>query len=652
MPQKGKPLNPLLQRMLAQKPNPAPASEFSSATAFQLAAQAHQAGRLAEAEADYRSILAHEPRHADALYLLGAVQQQRGERSNAETLYRQALGIREDARFLFALAGLLHELRRHPEAESAYRRTLDLAPGLADAHNNYGNLLAEIGRMDDAESAYRRAIATRPDFAFAHDNLGNLLKTMRRHGEAEAAYRRTLELEPRHLAARLSLAGILAGNGNLAQAEQIYREAVALHPQSPDAHNSLGALLYRVHQNAEAEQAFRQALALRPAFPQALNNLGNMLREGGRTKDAIAAYRQAVALAPDYVDAFNNLGTALREDGQAEAALASYRQAIALAPGNADAHLNLAHVLLADGDFTAGWREYEYRWHAAGRAGPPVFDAPMWNGSTDLQGKTIYLHAEQGFGDTLQFMRYAALAAERGATVLLGVPPELKTLAANYPGVATVLTTGDKAPAFDFHCPLMSLPAAFGTALQTIPGQTPYLTPAPQAVAAWRDRLAGNDKRIGLVWAGKPRKEMADSYNIDKQRSMALAQMRPLLDTPGTAFYSLQLGEAAQQAAANAKLIDLTGELRDFHDTAALIANLDLVIAVDTAVAHLAGALGKPVWLLNRYHTCWRWLRERVDSPWYPSMRIFRQPQPGDWHSVIGAACAALEQDLRNNRSS
>ncbi len=656
MASKGKPLNPLLQRMLAQKSTPAPAPiPIDVATVFKLAAQAHQAGKLDDAEAGYRNILGHEPQHADALYLLGAARQQRGDRVQAETLYRQALTIREDSRFLFALAGLLHELRRHPEAESAYRRTLELAPGHALVHNNYGNLLGEIGRFEEAEAAYRRAIAAQPDFAFAHNNLGNVLRAMRRQDEAEAAYRRTLELDPNHLPARLSLAGMLGEAGRLSEAETLYREAIALQPNSPDAYNNLGTLLYRTGRSGEAEQALRQALALRPEFPQALNNLGNLLRQAGRMNDAIAAYRRAITLAPNYAEAHNNLGTAQKEEGQHEAALASYRQAIALAPNNADTRLNLACLLLAEGDFANGWREYEYRWHAAGRKGPPGFAAPMWDGKADLRGKTLYLHAEQGFGDTLQFLRYATLAAERGATVLLGVPPELKTLAASCPGVATILTTGDATPAFDFHCPLMSLPRAFGTALDSIPNRMPYLAADPQAVAAWRDRLGQKTvPRIGLIWAGKPRRDIPESYAVDRQRSMALTQLLPLLATTEAAFYSLQLGDAAQQMKADPSLVahlaDFTEDLHDFHDTAAFIANLDLVVSVDTSVAHLAGALCKPVWLLDRHRPCWRWLRGRIDSPWYPSMRIFRQPRPGDWDSVVDAVRAALEQDLHNKR--
>ncbi|HEX8955383.1 MAG TPA: tetratricopeptide repeat protein [Burkholderiaceae bacterium] len=644
------PLNPLLRRMLAPQA-PAP---FDSGAAFRAASQAYAAGRLEEAEAGYRNILAHEPRHADALYLLGGVRQQRGDRTQAESLFRQALAMREDPRFLFALAGLLHEMRRHPEAESAFRRTIELDPGKAVVHLNYGNLLGEIGRFDDAESAYRRALALQPGsdqtgartIAQINNNLGNVLRAMRRHGEAEQAYRSALQLDPTHLPVRLCLAALYGETGRMAEAEQAYREAIAAHPQAADAHNNLGVLLHAAGRAAEAEQAFRRALALRPAFPQALNNLGNLLRKAGQFDEAIAAYDQAVALAPGYAEAHNNLGTALKESGRADAALASYRQALALAPRNADTHLNLACLLLAGGDFGNGWREYEYRWHAAGRTGPPVFTAPLWDGKADLRGKTIYLHAEQGFGDTLQFLRYATLAAERGATVLLGVPPELKRLAASCPGVARILTTGDAAPDFDFHCPLMSLPLAFGTTVDTIPARVPYLAPDADAVAAWNSRLGTRTRsqavaRIGLVWAGKPRKGNPESYAVDRQRSMTLAQLRPLLQTPGLQCYSLQLGEAGEQARAQAELIDFSAELNDFHDTAALIANLDLVISVDTAVAHLAGALGKPVWLLDRHNPCWRWLRERSDSPWYPSMRIFRQAGPGDWAGVVKDVQAA-----------
>ena len=641
------PVNPLLKGMLAK--SPASATAFDIPAAFQAASRAYSMAKLDEAEAGFHAILSHDPRQADTLYLLGALQQKRGDPARAEALYRQAAAVREDWRFLFALAFLLHEARRHPEAEAVYRRTLEIEPGMAVVRNNYGNLLGEIGRFEEAEAAYRHAIAAQPSFALAHNNLGNVLKAMRRRDEAEQAYRRALGLDPAHLPARLSLALLLDESGQAIAAEQLYRETIALHPISHDAHNNLGVLLHRLDRAVEAEQEFRQALTLRPAFPQALNNLGNLLRKAGRIPEAIAAYREAIKLAPSYAEAHNNLGTAQKEGGQSEAAQASYRQAIALAPGNADSHLNLACLLLADGDFAAGWREYEYRWHAAGRAGPPAFDAPQWDGNADLQGKTLYLHAEQGFGDTLQFLRYASLAAERGATVLLGVPPELKTLAASCPGVTQILTTGDAAPGFDYHCPLMSLPLAFGTMVDSIPVKVPYLTAAAQAVAAWSNKLGPKQAlRIGLVWAGKPRKGNPESYAVDLQRSMTLTQLLPLLDTPDTAFYSLQLGEAAEQAQAYPQVIDLADGLHDFHDSAALIANLDLVISVDTAVAHLAGALGKPIWLLDRYHACWRWLRDRADSPWYPTMCIFRQPRPGDWDSVVATMRAALEAELRN----
>jgi len=635
-------VNPLLKKMLG----PASASaQFDVAAAFKAASHLYSTGKFSEAGTAFRAILAREPQQADSLFLLGQLRQKQGDLEEAESLFRRAVAAREDWRFLFSLAVLLHELRRHPEAEAVYRRTLDVAPNMAMVHNNYGNLLAEIGRFEDAETAYRNAIAGSATFSLAFNNLGNVLKAMRRHGEAEEAYRRALGLDLAHLPARLSLALLLAQSGQAVAAEKLYRETIALHPSSHEAQNNLGVLLQQQGRDAEAEQAFRQALELQAAFPQAANNIGNVLRKAGRHGDAIIQYQRAITLAPNYAEAHNNLGTALKEDGQHAAALASYRRALALAPRNPDTHLNLACMLLAEGDFANGWQEYEYRWYAAGRAGPPAFAAPQWDGKADLHGKTLFLHAEQGFGDTLQFLRYATLAAERGATVLLGVPPELKRLAASCPGVAQVLTTGDATPVFDLHCPLMSLPLAFGTEVETIPAQVPYLHADADAVAAWDARLGSKTAaRIGLVWAGKPRKENPESHAVDKLRSMELAQLQPLLDVPGTSFTSLQLGEAAGQAKGNAKLTDFTGDLHDFHDTAALVANLDLVISVDTAVAHLAGALGKPVWMLDRHQPCWRWLRERTDSPWYPALRIFRQPQAGDWHSVVEAACNALAQ--------
>ena len=668
MPRQPKPVNRLLQRMMAPQSEKPPSA--SASALFDHAFQFHKAGKFAEAEAGYRQLLDLEPQHADGCNLLGIVLQHKGASEEAERWIRRALALREDARFFFALANLLHQSGRLEEAEASFRRTLELAPGQVDAWNNLGNLLGQTQRLTEAEAAYERAIAIRPDFAHAHNNLGNLFKATNRIAQAERAYLHVLELQPQHAEAwnnlgavlkatgraaeaemalkraidllpnyadaHINLAALCADSGRPGEAEAGYRRALALNPHSPDAYNNLGILMQRTGRAAEAETALRQALALAPAFAQAHNNLGNVLKENDRLNEAILAYRRAVELQPLYTDAHNNLGTALKETGQFDAARSSYRRALDIAPDNADARLNHAMFLLLCGALRRGWQEYESRWKISGAKLPP-YAQPLWQGGIDPSGKTIFLHSEQGFGDTLQFIRYAQLLAARGATVYAGVPSELTALIATCPGVARVFDSGDPMPSFDYHCPLMSLPLAFDTELSSIPAAVPYLASSPDKATGWRNRIAhAAGLRVGLVWAGNARRHNPSVHAVDRQRSLHVDRYAPLLAIAGITFFSLQIGaEAALQAKAHPAIIDLTADLRDFSDTAALIGELDLVISVDTAVAHLAGALGKPVWMLNRYNTCWRWLIERDDSPWYPSMRIFRQPQPGDWDAVM-----------------
>jgi Flp pilus assembly protein TadD len=474
-----------------------------------------------------------------------------------------------------------------------------------------------------------------------------VLKATGRLDEAETALKQAIHLQPGYAEAHINLAKLYADGGRPGEAEAHYRQALALSPQSPDAYNNLGILMQRTGRAAEAETALRQALALAPAFAQAHNNLGNVLKESNRLDDAILAYRQAVELQPLYADAHNNLGTALKETGRYDAAQASYQRALDIAPDNADTRLNHAMFLLLRGELKRGWPEYEYRWKTTG-ARTPFYSQPLWHGAIDPMGKTIFLHGEQGFGDTLQFIRYAKLLAARGATVYAGVPAELKTLIATCPGVTRVFGSGEPEPSFDYHCPLMSLPLAFDTELATIPAEVPYLASEPAKSAWWRNRLGQSGgqprgKRVGLVWAGNARRHNPSVHAVDRQRSLHVDHYASLLAIPGLKFFSLQVGEeTALQARLRPAIIDLMADVRDFSDTAALIGELDLVISVDAAVAHLAGALGKPVWMLNRYNTCWRWLVDRDDSPWYPSMRIFRQPRPGDRDDVMDRVRDAL----------
>jgi len=472
------------------------------------------------------------------------------------------------------------------------------------------------------------------DLALQHRQAGRL-------HEAEQICRHIVARQPKHAEAHNNLGNLLAEKGQFDEAITTYRQAIALVPNYAEAHSNLGNALTKQGQLDEALAAYRRAIALNPNLPDAQSNLGAVLRTKGQLDEAIAAHRRAIALRPNFPAAHSNLGVALRDKGQLDDAIAAYRQAIEFNPNIADLHYNLAFALLLQGDFQQGWKEHEWRWKFKEFSSTRRNLAqPLWNGS-DLTGRTILLHAEQGLGDTIQFVRYVPLVAERGGKVIFGGQPQLRRLLQGVPGIAKWLAAGEVIPPFDVHCPLLSLPLAFRTTLESIPSKLPYLFPDPELLRAWRPKLAAYPAqlKVGVAWAGKP------THENDRNRSMTLAQLAPLMQVPGARFFSLQKGEPAAQARtlpAALRLVDWTDDLNDFADTAALIANLDLVISVDTAVAHLAGAMGKPVWLMLPFAPDWRWLLDQSDSPWYPTMRLFRQTVRAEWNSVILRIADAL----------
>lgn len=439
-------------------------------------------------------------------------------------------------------------------------------------------------------------------------------------------------------------------DGRLDDAEQAARVALQHAPDTAAARHVLGMVHHDRNRLAEAEDSFRGALRINPEAPSAWINLGLIRQKLGDLPEAEACYRVAARLGAPVCTVGGNLGLVLLEQGRVEEAELACRMALAERPDDPGPRLNLAMVLLLTGRLTEGWDAYEARldvdpWRVPAAA--PVRN-PAARPLTDLreaEGRTVLLRAEQGFGDTLQFCRYAPLLAERGARVVLEVPAPLVRLLRTLPGVSDVVATGAPMPWFDFHCWLMSLPRLFGTTLETIPATIPYLRADPALVQAWRARLAERPgRRVGLAWAGGQRPDNPHAAAIDRRRSIPLADLAPLSAVGDRAFVSLCLGRD-ETPADGGWLYDPSGHIGDFADTAALMESLDLVIAVDTAAAHLAGALGRPVWLLNRHDTCWRWLRDRDDSPWYPTLRQFRQPVAGDWASVIARVGEALARE-------
>jgi tetratricopeptide (TPR) repeat protein len=586
------------------RPSPAIPGRFAAALQY------HQSGRLKDAERLYRQCLTLDPRHADSMHLLGVVAHAEGRHAHAVGLIGRAIAIDAgQAPYHSNLGTALWKLGRLDAAVASYRRALDLRPDYAKAHFNLATVLWKQERLTEAEHCYRTALTYKPDYAEAWDNLGTVLKTQGKPDDAIASYRRAIDASANY----------------------------------PEAHNNLGTALLEQERTEEAIVCYRKALLLRPDYPEAHFNLGTAIWEMGQPDVAVACYRNAIALRPDDADAVLNLGTALKELGRLDEAAACYRKVLALEPRHPEAHCNLGIVLLAQGKLAEGWQEHEWRWQTPqliqARRG---FTQPQWRGEA-AAGRTLLIHAEQGFGDTIQFCRYAKLAAARELRVVLEVQPALVRLLQGLPGVAQVIARGQALPEFDLHCPMLSLPLALGVTLGNIPGFEPYLQPDPAQTAAWRTRLSdmtGQVPRVGLVWAGNPRNHSRGLAAVDRRRSLAPSLLEPLCKMADLRFFSLQ--KAGPVAPPEFPLTDVMDEMQDFADTAALIANLDLVISVDTAVAHLAAALGKSVWLLDRFDACWRWFTGRRDSPWYPSLRLYRQPLPGDWASVL----AEVTRDL------
>ena len=579
---------------------------------MQAALAAYHRGEWTEAERLCRSVIDVSPDSFDALFLLGAIAGQTGRKEQAVELMSRALSVNpRSVEAHFNLGVALSELRRHAEALASYERAIALKPDYADAYFNRGVALSTLRRHEEAVASYERAAAWNPQFAEAYNNRGIALGELKRYPEAVASYDR----------------------------------AIAVNPSYASAYNNRGVALGALKRPAEALASYERALALRPEYAEAWNNRGEALYDLERHSEALASYERAIALKPDYADAYYNRGNVLRDVHRHVEAVASFERAIALDPGHASAHWNLADCCLLLGDFARGWEEYEWRWKLPQHAGARRnFVQPLWLGTQSLEGKTILLHSELGFGDTLNFCRYAKTLAASGAKVLLEVQPQLRTLLAGLEGAAEVLPTGALLPAFDYHCPLTSLALAFKTDLSSIPAAVPYIRGDAARVDWWRDKLGVSDKpRVGIAWYGSM------GLKNDK-RSMQLAQMLPLVGE-WAQWVSLQkeIPETdASLLASRADIRHVGDDLKDFADTASLVELMDLVVTIDTSVANLAGAMGKQVWILVPFNPHdWRWMLDREDSPWYPTARLFRQPAIGDWASVIVRVREELERKFK-----
>ena len=528
-----------------------------------------------------------------------------------------------------------HKAGRFEEAEPVYRQALARDPNNPRLLHLLGTVLLQKKNLNDAIPLLQRAAAGVGNVAEVHFTLADALRFAGRFTEAEKAYRKTLEIRALHPSAHNGLGLTLVQQNKVDSAIVSWQRAIQLKSDYAEAHANLGAALAQQEKYKDAATVLRRAVQLKPQFPPGHNNLANVLDELEETDDAIAHWRQAIGLAPNYFDALINLGKALSRQGKHEESLALIERAVAIKPNDPDARFLRGLGRLVKGDLLGGFADYQFRLQSADlNLHNRTFPQPLWTGE-NIHRKTILLHTEQGLGDTFQFIRYAPLLAADGAKVLVECPPDMTGVLKSVAGLSEVIARHSPLPPFDVHASVLSLPMLFGTTLETIPAQTPYLFADPDLVAKWTDLLTSDPKgrRVGLVWSGNPK------HVNDQNRSIPLRMFDPLATLTDHTFFSLQKGPAASQLAdSTLKLrpVDHAARLIDFSQTAALISQLDLVITVDTSVAHLAGALGKPTWVLLPKVPDWRWMLDRTDSPWYPTMTLFRQPTIGDWASVIG----------------
>lgn len=641
----------------------------------------HQEGRMEAAVALYGEILAAYPDCAEAYYRRANVLKDQGALEAAVGDYDRAIALKPDYAYAFCnRAVVLGQMGKLPEALASYDRAVALDPTDALAHCNRGMLLNGIGQKDAALASFEKAIACNGDIypahfgraallqerkqwsaslasydraiainagdPIAHYNRGTVLKQIERWADALASYDRAIALNGELSRAHASRADVLQQLNRFPEALDSYDRAIKIDPRDAAIHSSRGVLLQKMGRFDAALASYNQAIAANPNHPEGYFNRGTVLAELRDFEGALASYDLAISLKPGLADAYVNRAIALEAIGSIQEAIASVKQGISLKPDLAEAHYNLALASLKAGDLITGWTEHEWRWRA--KSGPIFrekrdFTQPLWLGGDEIAGRTILLYGEQGLGDSLQFCRYAELVAALGARIILEVPQPLVSVCATIKGVRQVVAFGEPLPPFEVQCPLLSLPLACKTTLETIPTATGYLSSDVSKVRIWEERLGKKQMpRIGLVWSGNR------TVGTNRERHFPLAELVPYL-SHHFQYICLQtdITAADQKTLVETPAIrQFDGELRDFSDTAALCECMDLVISIDTSVAHLSGALGKKTWVLLAFNADWRWLTNREDSPWYPTVRLFRQKSRGDWRGVFERVVADVHREL------
>ncbi|MFZ1987131.1 MAG: tetratricopeptide repeat protein [Desulfatitalea sp.] len=604
---------------------------------FEIACARHAEGRLEEAMRGYQEALKCKPDLCESHFNSGLIHLHRKQWHAAIDAYQKVLKHKPEwpeAHFNMAQA---YEQAGLPEpAIQAYGRALELRPDYFEACYNLGSAHLNAKEYVAAVRHLSQATQQRKVCPEVYNNLGQAYEGLNQLDHAEQCYAKAYAMDPSLLAACFNLAQRMKANGRLDDATRLYKDAIAKHPDSASAVNNLGNIFRDQQRYDEAVACYRQVIALEPNLAEGHYNLGSTLRLHERFEEALIHLHRAVQLRPDYADAWNNLALTCKNIGYLDRALSCFNRALSINPELAVAHWNRSFVHLLKEDFSAGWIDFEWRFRLPQRTTiyPFQLEGERWSGQS-VPDATLLVHDEQGLGDTLQFVRYLPLVKARCRRVILETRAELVDLLARQGGVDQIIirsSDGKPAATYDYYVPLMSLPGIFHATAETIPSEESYIVADSRKTERWRAKLPSSHLKVGLVWSGRPQ------HTNDRNRSCRLSDLRPLLEIPDVHFVGLQKGAAAEQSAdlpVGIHFVNLGDDLKDFSDTAGLLAHLDLLIGVDTAVVHLAGAMGKPTWVMIPFIPDWRWGMHREDSRWYPSLRLFRQKRPKDWGGVV-----------------
>lgn len=591
----------------------------TAAATLEHATRHHQSGHLREAEQLYHLVLQSNPDNSAALHSLGIIVHQTGNHDTAIELINKAIANNPQIPQYHNTLGLIFEaLVQYEQAVLAYNQAVSIRPDYAEAYHNMAIALQSQGQYVAAVEKCKQAVSTRPDYAEAYNTMAFSLEKQKRYTEAMENYKQALQLKPDYA----------------------------------EAYNHLGFILNKQGRHAEAIENYKHALQVDPNYAEVYSNLGVALKEQEQFAEAIKNFEQALRIDPDFTEAYYNLANSLRDEGQCAEAVDNYKHAIRLKPDYGEAHWNMSLTNLLSGNFIEGWKGYRWRRNIDLKIliGRHYTDKPRWDG-TPFNGKRLFVHYEQGLGDNIQFVRYLPMIKARGGTVIFETLKPLIALLRDFPGVDQIVENhpdGKPSVDFDIYTSLLDMPNIFGTTLDTIPVDIPYIHADPVKAKYWQNKLAGPYFKVGIVWAGSP------THGNDRYRSCKLKHFTPLTAIENVCLFGLQKGKAATQMdemAGTLPIVNISKEFEDFTDTAAAIGNLDLVISVDTSVLHLAGAMGKPTWALLPYAPEWRWMLNRQDSPWYPTMKLFRQKAWGQWEPVFNQVAQELKIAAENHKA-